>query len=941
MRTVRVIACGNAHAGDDGAGLAVAADLRQRLRDRGAIDVVEAGTPARILDLLTGVDAAIVLDAVRSDGAHRPGEIVRIEDLRGGVPGGLRSSLSSHGLGVAEAVGVAAAVGPVPRVAFLGVEADGATEGADVSKAVADSLPLLADAAERLAVELSESGDAAGGREAMLIEVRGVVQGVGFRPFVWRLARRHGIDGWVRNRDGVVEIRAEGAAEALRAFREAIAADAPPLARVESVRSEPARPDGAAGFLVEESLGPPAAGRAGTVAHHADRLVSPDVATCDACLRELFDPGDRRYRYPFVNCTDCGPRFTIIESLPYDRERTSMRSFPLCPSCAEEYANPADRRFHAEPVACPACGPTLRLVDAGGAILDDDPIAGAAGLVRSGAIVALKALGGYQLACDATDESAVSTLRRRKRRPDKPFAVMVASADEARRWCAPTEAESDVLGLPAAPIVLVRDRGILAPSVAPGHRRQGLMLASTPMHHLLLRRAGLPLVMTSGNRSDEPICIADDDARDRLSDVADAFLVHDRAIVARYDDSVTRVWRGAPVVVRRARGFAPAPIELPEPVTPTLGVGAELHATFCLAAGGRAFVSQHVGDLDSEETLSAFDAALRRHRELFGIEPEIVAHDLHPDFLSTRLASSLGLPSVAVQHHHAHVAAVMAEHRLSGDVIGVAFDGFGLGEDGTGWGGEFLVCDWARAERAGHLRTVRQPGGDAAVRDPSRMALAHAADAGVLPEAIDLLAPSDAASEDARRWETVRDVALAQIGSGLASPMTSSAGRLFDAVAALAGVCRRATYEGQPAMLLEQAADGAENDAYPAEVTGTAAGPWTLDTRPLIAAVVADLRAGVPAGAVATRFHRGVAAAIERVCTRLGEERGLDRVCLAGGVFQNDLLLNDVVERLERSGFRVFVPREVPVGDGGISLGQVLVAHGRGAAAARSGIKGR
>jgi hydrogenase maturation protein HypF len=401
---------------------------------------------------------------------------------------------------------------------------------------------------------------------------------------------------------------------------------------------------------------------------------------------------------------------------------------------------------------------------------------------------------------------------------------------------------------------------------------------------------------------------------------------------------VTRVWRGAPVVLRRARGFAPAPIELSEPVAPRGGGGAELHATFCLAAGQRAFLSQHVGDLDSEETLAAYEDALGRHRALFGVEPGVVAHDLHPDFLSTRLAMSLGLPTVAVQHHHAHVAAVMAEHGLTGDVIGVAFDGFGLGEDGTGWGGEFLVCDAARSERAGHLRPVRQPGGDAAVRDPARMALAHAADAGVLDGALDLLAPRVMGDDETDRWVRARDVTIGQIASGLASPLTSSVGRLFDGVASLAGVCGRATYEGQPAMLLEQAVDERASGAYAFDVVRASDGE-IVDARPVIAAVVDDLRRGVPAGIVAARFHRATAAAIERVCDRVREDRGLDRVCLGGGVFQNDVLLTDVVERLEGRGFHVFVPRAVPVGDGGISLGQVLVAHGR--AAASAGAEGR
>jgi hydrogenase maturation protein HypF len=740
------------------------------------------------------------------------------------------------------------------------------------------------------------------------VEVRGVVQGVGFRPFVWRLAERFHVCGWVRNRNGVVEILAEGREDDLDAFCAAIAAEAPPLARVEDVRWTPARRAGFAGFEVDESVDDAA----------GERLISPDVATCDACLAELFDPDDRRYRYPFINCTDCGPRFTIIEALPYDRERTSMRVFPMCADCEREYRDPADRRFHAEPVACPACGPQLRLVDAKGKRVPGDPIAKAAGLLAKGKIVALKGLGGFHLACDATDDRVVLELRSRKHRPHKPFAVMVADLRAAaeRFELAPTE--EILLSSRRAPIVLVRDRGTLAPSVAPGYRRQGAMLPSTPLHHLLLREVGIPLVMTSGNLTDEPICIEDEEAQRRLAGVADAFLLHDRSIVSRYDDPVTRCWRSGPVVLRRARSFAPAPLELPVAVQPMLGAGAELHGAFCLAAGTRAFLSQHIGDLDTEEAMEAYSDAYQRYKWVFGIEPEVVAHDMHPDFLSTRFAEETGLEPIAVQHHHAHIASVLAEHRLDGSVIGVAFDGFGLGEDGTGWGGEFLSSNAGHAQRLGHLRTVRQPGGDAAVRSPWRMAFSHAEDAGVLDQAVGLLglAPGDV------------DAHLEQLRAGLASPYTSSGGRLFDAIAALVGVCREATYEGQPAMLLEQAALSSATREYAFDVA-MEDGQLVLDTRPIVAAVVKDLVKGRAPGEVAGRFHRTLAAAILEVCRAIRGGTGLSRVALSGGVFQNDLLLSDVASRLETCDFEVYVPRETPVGDGGIALGQVLVAHAR------------
>jgi hydrogenase maturation protein HypF len=736
--------------------------------------------------------------------------------------------------------------------------------------------------------------------------VRGVVQGVGFRPFVWRLANGTGIAGRVRNRSGIVEIVAEGTREALDGFCRALEEEAPPLSQVDGVCWRDVEPAGFTGFHVDESVDRPG----------GDRLISPDVATCDACLEELFDPKDRRHRYPFINCTDCGPRFTIIESLPYDRQRTSMRRFPLCEECRREYLDPADRRFHAEPVACPACGPTLELVDADGKRIEGDPIAGAAKLLRKGRVVALKGLGGFHLACDATNENAVAELRRRKTRPDKPFAVMVATIEEARERFELSIDEEAALRSPRAPIVLVADRGTLARSVAPGHRRQGAMLPSTPVHHLLLREIGRPLVMTSGNRADEPICIDNDEARERLAGIADAFLVHDRDIVARYDDTVVRVWRGGFVVMRRARSCAPNPIELPLQTLPTLGTGAELHGAFCLTNGTRAYLSQHIGDLDSEEAMGSYREALDRYRTVFGIAPDLVAHDLHPDFLSTRFAEELGLPSIAVQHHHAHVATVMAEHRLEGRVIGVAFDGFGLGTDGAAWGGEFLVCDAATAERAGHLRSVALPGGDAAVRNPWRMALAQAEDAGVAEAALGLL-PGHA--EEA-------EIVLQQIRSGVGVPTTSSVGRLFDAVSALAGLVDAATYEGHPAMLLEQAAEGGATREYAFEVVAGNGGVL-LDPRPMIVAIVKDLRRGRPPAEVAGRFHRTMAAATLEVCRALRGMTGLGRVCLAGGVFNNDLLTSDLVARLETVGLEVFVSRQAPAGDGGIALGQVLVAN--------------
>ena len=748
--------------------------------------------------------------------------------------------------------------------------------------------------------------------EARRISVRGVVQGVGFRPFVWRLAERHGLTGWVRNADGVVEIHAEGPPAALDAFAVEIGGSPPPLAVVDDVSWAAADVRGFPGFDVDLSVD----GGSG------DRLVPPDAATCETCLSELFDPNDRRYRYPFVNCTDCGPRFTIIEALPYDRARTSMRAFPMCESCRREYEAPGDRRFHAEPVACPACGPRLELRDASGGRIEGDVVDVVATMLRGGAIVAIKGLGGFHLACDATNEETVRRLRERKRRPDKPFAVMVADLASAHEWFEPTIEEATALASWRAPIVLVRDRGQLGPGIAPGHRRCGAMLPATPFHHLLLHAVSGPLVMTSGNVSDEPICIDNDEGLERLAGVSDAVVLHDRAIVARYDDPVVwvRPQDDRPSVARRARSFAPSSIDLASSIrVPTLGVGAELHGAFCLATGRRAFLSQHVGNLDTEEAMTAYRGAFDRYREIFRVEPELVGHDLHPDFLTTRFAEELGLPRVAVQHHHAHIVATMAEHGLGGEVLGVAFDGLGLGDDGSIWGGELLRCTAATSTRVGRLTPVRQPGGDAATRHPWRMAMAFADAAGVLDDVQERLRPPEA---DAA-------VVRGQLRSGLGSPRTSSAGRLFDAVAALLGVCRDASYEGQPAMLLEQCAGppGSPLDPVPVGLVGDLV---EIDTPTLFAALVADLSA--PVASVAGRFHLALADAAARACAIIREGTGLDRAVLGGGVFHNDLFTSELVRRLTGTGFRVFLPREVPVGDGGIAIGQVLVANARGEA---------
>jgi hydrogenase maturation protein HypF len=754
--------------------------------------------------------------------------------------------------------------------------------------------------------------------------VEGTVQGVGFRPHVWRLAERHSLGGFVRNCDGAVEIVVEGDAVALDRFCRDLVDEAPALARVDRIDAVAVAARGRAGFEIDTSAG---ADEATT-----SRMVAPDAALCADCRRELDDPADRRHRYPFVNCTGCGPRFTIIDELPYDRARTSMAEFELCAECAREYADPADRRFHAEPVACPTCGPRLFVTDRVGRPLTGDPVAVAAELLVAGSIIAIKGLGGYQLVCDATDERAVVELRRRKCRPHKPFAVMVADVGRARTIATIDDAEEELLASAAAPIVLVRGRGILPDVIAPGHRRIGLMLPTTPLHHLLLGEVGRPVVMTSGNRGDEPIAVDDGDALRRLAAIADAFVVHDRRIACRYDDSVAIVRQGQPAVLRRARGQAPSPVRLPFDTVPVLAVGAELQTAFCLAEGHAAFVSPHVGDLDTDDALAAYIESLAHHRRLLGIDPVVVAHDLHPDFATTRLAIDSGLPRVGVQHHHAHVAAVMAEHGVRGPVLGVAFDGFGLGSDGTGWGGELLVCDWLDSERVGGLRSVAQPGGDAAVRHPLRMALAHALDAGCLDAALGLVGIDADERSPLLGGARPRDL-VAQIEASIVSAPTSSAGRLFDAVAALTGVCREATYEGQPAMWLEQAIDptaprSRSRTSWPV-VLDRGDERLVIDTRPAVRAMIDDLAAATPAAMIAEQFHLWLATAVVDAVGVIAEERSLPDVCLAGGVFANDLLLDHITPALQARGLRVHAPRAVPPGDGGIALGQVVVAHAR------------
>jgi hydrogenase maturation protein HypF len=756
------------------------------------------------------------------------------------------------------------------------------------------------------------------------VRVEGIVQGVGFRPFVHALAGRLGLAGLVGNDAGGVFVEVEGAAETVERFLEALATEAPPLAVIERVTATPLPPTGIRGFAIAPSE---AGGERQT-------LVSPDTATCEDCLRELADPADRRYRYPFVNCTNCGPRFTIVRDVPYDRPATTMAGFQMCADCAREYHDPADRRFHAQPVCCPACGPALALLGRDGRAAPGEPLAEAAARLREGAVVAVKGLGGYHLAADAASEPAVAALRARKHREDKPFAVMVADLDTARALGQVDPAEAAMLTSPRRPIVLLRRRppgsgAAVAASVAPGNRSLGVMLPYTPLHHLLLAEVGRPIVLTSGNVSDEPIAYLDDEARERLGGIADWFLTHDRPIHVRADDSVVRAFGGRELPLRRSRGFAPQPLGLPWPFPRhVLACGAELKHTFCLAKGGHAFLSHHIGDLENYETYRSFTEGVEHFRRLFAVEPVVVAHDLHPEYLSTKYALELeGVGLEGVQHHHAHVAACLADNGEPGPVLGVAFDGLGYGPDGTIWGGELLVADLESFRRVGHLELVPMPGGTAAIKEPWRMAAAwlDAAFEGRVPQRLNVVGRNRA------RWERV--VALAR--SGTASPATSSAGRLFDAVAAILGVRDTINYEGQAAVELEQLADPSETAAYRVRITGpdVDGGLLRLGGTDLVRAVVSDVTAGVAAPLVAARFHNGLAGATVAACQQLRDTTGLGTVALSGGVFQNMLLLERTVAALEQEGFRVLVHSRVPPNDGGISLGQAAVAAARDRAA--------
>lgn len=748
------------------------------------------------------------------------------------------------------------------------------------------------------------------------IRVRGVVQGVGFRPFVYRLAHNHGLAGWVRNTSGCVEIEVEGPLKSIDAFISALWTEAPELARIDSLSAIEADLAGYDKFEIIESK--PESSASG--------IIPVDVATCSDCLRELAEPSDRRFEYPFINCTNCGPRFTIVQRVPYDRTNTTMASFKMCPNCEREYTNPVDRRFHAEPIACPVCGPKVWL-EVDGIRQDRDALKAAAALLSDGKIVAIKGLGGFHLACDAASDSAVGELRSRKGRKAKPFALMVRDINEARKLCEIDSCAEKFLLSNRRPIVLCpkREEPGVSELVAPGNRLLGLMLPYTPLHSLLTLLFQGALVMTSANLSEEPLVFTNDSARSRLVGLADAFLMHDRDIQVPCDDSVVRpVGNGDVIMVRRARGYVPGEIDVPGVQKAVLGTGAEQKNTFCIAFDGKAVPSQHIGDLDTSETFDYYRYAIDHFGSLLGRSAEIVAHDLHPDYLSTRYAvSTPNARLVPVQHHHAHIAACLAENGRDETCIGLALDGTGFGTDGTVWGGEILIANLKSFERAGHFEQVRMPGGEAAIRDPRRMALAylHAAYGDEFESVAERLGIRMAPLE--------MSVIRRQLETGLNSPVTSSAGRLFDAVSAAVGICPGRDYEGQPAIALEMAAVEGESGVYPYEIAAES-NPIVLSTIPIFKAAAEDRLADVAQGVIAAKFHNTIVQMLACVCDTLRERSGIGLVALSGGVFQNAILHVNVRDELVGRGFEVIVHRQMPPNDACISLGQVAVAAAAG-----------
>lgn len=766
--------------------------------------------------------------------------------------------------------------------------------------------------------------------QGLRVDITGIVQGVGFRPFVYKLATRLDLKGWVKNTSAGVEIEVDGEKDALDFFVHQLREEAPTLSSIDkfSASFRPVNGFNSFDILHSESV------------DGAFQPISPDISICDDCLRELFDPNDRRYLYPFINCTNCGPRFTIIKDIPYDRPKTTMADFPMCADCEKEYSDPTNRRFHAQPIACSVCGPQVWLEDGSKvegqrSLFGDEAIQETQQLLKAGKIVAIKGLGGFHLACDATNAQAVTELRNRKLRVDKPFALMMPDMETIERHCFISDAERDLLQSTARPIVLLKKKpeSTIVEKVSPRQTWLGIMLPYTPLHYLLFADSNIerltfnvpPLVMTSGNLSEEPIATDNDDARKRLAKLADAFLMHNRDIHIRCDDSVVRVFsstfnvKRSTYPIRRSRGYSPYPVKLPFDVPQILAAGSELKNTFCITNKNYAFLSHHIGDMENYETLKSFEQGVAHFEKLFRVKPEAIAYDMHPNYLATRYALERAererLPTVAIQHHHAHVAACMAEHGLDGSrpVIGVAFDGTGYGEDGAIWGGEILIADYKSYQRAFHLEYFPLPGGDAAIKKPARTALALLWNLGL---------EWDKRLESVKEFCAEDQVTLcAQLERKINTPMTSSMGRLFDAAAALAGVRQKVNYEGQAAIEFEALADSAEAGKYSFGLDQD-----RVQVRSVVEALVKDVMAGVHISKISARFHNGLAESVREICLKIKSETGINEVILSGGVWQNITLLQRTLTLLKNGGFIVYIHREAPTNDGGLSLGQAIIA---------------
>ena len=747
---------------------------------------------------------------------------------------------------------------------------------------------------------------------ARRLEVNGIVQGVGFRPFVYNLANHFGLKGEVANTSTGVSIHIEGPLDRIQSFETDLATKCPPLAHIVEISTRSESVKQYAGFNIVKSRGRAA----------MSTLISPDVSICDDCLRELFDPKDRRYLYPFINCTNCGPRYTIIDDIPYDRPKTSMRHFKMCNACQSEYDDPTDRRFHAQPNACVECGPFVSLFDRREKPIDaGDPVKKAADLLRRGYIVAIKGLGGFHLAADAENSAAVIRLRNRKMRQEKPFAIISADLAGIRKYAGVEPEEEKLLTSIQRPIVLLKKKtaNCIAEEVAPRNKYFGVMLPYTPLHYLLLKHAFSALVMTSANLSEEPIAIDNDDAFERLGDIADYFLIHNRDIYLRSDDSIVKHTAGHTRPIRRSRGFVPIPVFLNDPVPPILACGAELKNTICITTGDKAFISQHIGDLENKATLDFFKLTVAHLQRILAITPEIIAFDMHPDYLSTVHAKEQqGIRKVEVQHHHAHIVSCMAEHKLEGEVIGLAFDGTGYGTDGTLWGGEVLVAEAKQFKRVAHLAYVPMPGSAAAIKEPWRMAISYLQDAfGDNFGDLDLPVLTRI---DPPKLKIIVEMIL----KGVNSPQTSSLGRLFDGVAAIIGIRQRVNFEGQAALELEMLAADDADSIYDFEwVTGDM---FKILPAPIIRGVVTDVQNGLPVAEIGAKFHKTIVALFAEVCASVRNESELNRVVLSGGCFQNSILLAGLIQKLESLNFQVFAHRQIPTNDGGISLGQAVVA---------------